>query len=144
MLKRTSVFFLLAFSIAACCSTKNTTKEKNSDNQSYKSIAKEKYNENYIVKSNIDSTYFVVASTSKKTSQNINSPLKFFVYNNKTGQVIFEDNLINGKLEWINRNQIKITTEPEVISGIEEKNKSMTGYIYDVTKKRKLSKLDEF
>ena len=141
MLMRIGVSLLFLFLIAACCNTKNVSEKFNTQHPTYKEIAKSKY-ENYKVKFNTDSTYAVVYSFSKKVTNQLNPALRFFIYNNKDEKVIFEDNLTNGNVEWINNHQLKVTTEPEIISGIDEKNKEMFGYIYDTTTKRKLSKLD--
>ncbi len=61
----------------------------------------------------------------------------------KNEKVIFEDNLTNGKIKWINNRQIQVSTMPEIVSGKEENNKKMYGYIYDVINKRKLPQLDK-
>ena len=47
------------------------------------------------------------------------------------------------KLEWLKCHQIQVSTNPEIISGKEEENKKMYGYIYDVITQRKLSELNK-
>ena len=142
MLKRISVSFLSIFLIASCCSSNVTSKNLSSNRLTYKKIAEEKYSKNYNTIFNSDSTYLFVYSSPKNADKILPPPLKFFVYDNNKAKIIFEDNLVNGKIKWINNHQIQVSTDPEIISGKEEKNIKMYGYIYDVLTKRKLSELD--
>jgi len=137
MLKRISVSFLLIFSIGACCGSKNISDKLSSNNPSYIEIAKDKYHEDYKVLFNTDSTYLVVFSFVKNDAEQLYSALRFFVYDDKNEKIIFEDNLPNGKVEWINYNQIQVSTIPGIVRGDDNKNNPSV-YIYDIKQKRKI------
>jgi hypothetical protein len=136
-----SVF--LFFMIGACCSSNEAAGEFGSMQPAYKKIAAEKYNKNYERVFNSDSTYLIVYFSSKSVTKEIPFPLRFFVYDNKKDKVIFEDNLTNGNVKWLNDHQVQVSTIPEIISGKEEENRKIFGYIYDVITKRKLTKLNK-
>jgi hypothetical protein len=140
---RISISLISIFLIAACCSSNITTAKLSSDHTAYKKIADEKYSKNYNATFNSDSTYLFVYTSPKNLDKVLPSPLKFFVYDNNNEKVIFEDNLANGKIRWLNIHQIQVSINPEIISGKEEENNKMYGYIYDVLTQRKLSELDK-
>ncbi len=140
---RISVSLISIFLIAACCSSNKTTAKLSSDYTTYKKIADEKYSKNYNTIFNSDSTYLFVYTSTKNLDKVLPTSLKFFVYDNNNEKIIFEDNLANGKIRWLNVHQIQVSINPEIISGKEEENKKMYGYIYDVLTQRKLSELDK-
>jgi len=143
MIKRIGVSFLPILFVAACCSANDTSKKIINNLPAYNKIAEEKYNKEFNTVFNSDSTYLFVYATPKKSNKLFPLPLKFFVYDNKNGKIIFEDNLTNGKIKWINNRQIQVSTNPEIVSGKEEENQKMYGYIFDVITKRKLSQIDK-
>lgn len=142
MIKSINILFLPILLIAACCSSSETSKKLIINTPAYEKIAEGKYNNHYRTSFNSDSTYLFVCASPNKSNNMPPAPLKFFVYDYKNEKVIFEDNLTNGKVKWINNQQIQVSTSPEIISGKEEENKKMYGYIYDVTKQKKLPRLD--
>jgi hypothetical protein len=130
-------FFLL---INGCCGSEETSGEVYQNQPSYKKIAEEKFNKDYRVTFNSDSTYLIVHYLPPNVTKESDSPLKFFVYDSKNKKVMFQDNLANGKVEWLNKHQLRVTTVPEIVKGKDEENKEMFGYIYDVISMSKLSK----
>jgi len=143
MIKKISISFIPILLIAACCSSSETSQKLMNNIPAYKEIAEGKYNNQYNTVFNTDSTYLFVCASQKNVDKVLPPPLRFFVYDNKNEKVIFEDNLTNGKIKWINNRQIQVSTMPEIVSGKEENNKKMFGYIYDVINKRKLPQLDK-
>ena len=133
-------FFLL---INGCCGSEETSGEVYQNRPTYKKIAEEKFNKDYRATFNNDSTYIIVQQLPQNVTKGIQTPLKFFIYDNEHKKIIFQDNLANGNIEWINRSQIKVSTLPEIVSGKDEDNKRMFGYIYDVISKAKLSGQDK-
>ena len=137
-------FMVLSFLfVNACSSAEKETGELHTDQPSYKKIAEEKFNKDYKVESNKDSTYFIIYYSPKSKIKELNPPLKFFVYSINSRQIIFQDNLSNGKVQWKNNDELTVSTIPEIVKGGDEKNKQIFGYTYDVIKKRKLSSLEE-
>ncbi len=142
ILRNIFLFISLFLFLNACSSSKEGREEHQPELPIYKKIAEEKFNKDYKVESNSDSTYLIIYYSTKNKITELATPLKFFVYNTKSKKVIFQDNLANGHVEWINNYQLKVSTIPEIIKGNKEENKQMFGYIYDVVTKRKLTTLD--
>jgi hypothetical protein len=137
------VLILTFLLISSCCSTNETSKQNELSQSSYKKLAEDRFNKNYKVMFNQDSTYLIVQSTRRDTAKNFPSQLNFFVYNSTERKIIYEDNLSNGNVKWINKNQLKVTTNPEVIKGKYSNNEDVFGYIYDVSLKKKVVKKEE-
>ena len=128
--------------LISSCSSKETSGEMQDNTPPYKKIAEEKFDKDYRVIFNNDSTYLIVYYLPKNVNKTLIPPLKFFVYDTNNKKVIFQDNLTNGKVEWINDHQFQVSTIPEIVTGNDEDNKKLFGYIYDVHTKRKLSNED--
>ena len=135
ILQKIVIFILAVFSFNDCCSSDTISSQKNNA-PVYKSIAESEFGSNYKVIFNTDSTYLIVTSSSNKTTSGLDSPLKFFVFNLSENKIVFRENLPNGSVKWINDRQVKVSTEPGIVSGKEEKNS--TGYTYDVILKKKI------
>jgi hypothetical protein len=128
--------------ISACCSSKVTNSKLKPDTFSYKRIAEEKFNNNYKVSFNQDSTSIIVYYYPKNVTKQLFPPLKFFVYSSRNNEIIFQDNLPNGTVKWINDHQLQVSTIPEIVKGGDKVNEENFGYVYDVFKKRKVSDQD--
>ncbi len=139
MLFLVSLFLLMN----SCSSSKEESGEIQSYQPLYKKIAEEKFNNDYKIAFNKDSTYIIIYYYTQGNSKQQNSPLRFFVYNSGTNETIFQDNLANGDVKWINNYQFKVSTIPGIVKGNEDGNKEIFGYVYDVISKRKLSNLDK-
>lgn len=137
MLQKFAAFILITILINACCGSKESAKIQISGD--YKKIAESKLGDNYKIIFNSDSTYLTAYQLNKNSNENILPALKFFVYDLSEEKILFEDNLPNGKVEWINDHQVKVSTTPGIVSGKEEKNKSLFGYTYDVNLKKKIN-----
>jgi len=137
MLQKFAAFILITILINACCGSKESAKIQISGD--YKKIAGSKLGDNYKIIFNSDSTYLTAYQLNKNSNENIPPALKFFVYDLSAEKILFEDNLPNGKVEWINDHQVKVSTTPGIVSGKEEKNKSLFGYTYDVNLKKKIN-----
>jgi len=135
ILQKIVIFILAIFSFNNCCSSDTISSRKNNA-PVYKNIAESEFGSNYKAIFNSDSTYLIVTSPSNKTTTGLSSPLKFFVFNLSENKIVFRENLPNGSVKWINDSQIKVLTEPEIVSGKEDKNS--TGYTYDIILKRKI------
>jgi hypothetical protein len=140
MLLKFTAFILITILINACC-TSTKTSQMNNNSPGYKNIAGSKLGKDYRVIFSPDSSYIAACNSGKMSGNNISSPLKFFIYDLKNEKTLFEENLPNGKVEWINKHQLKVSTEPGIVSGKEDKNNKMFGYIYDVKQKRKINPL---
>lgn len=125
----------------SCSSSKEETIKFKSDQPTYKKIAEENFGNDYRTEFNKDSTYIIVFYYPKNKLMTLNPPLKFFVYDTSKKNVIFQDNLANGKIRWKNNHQFVVSTIPEIIKSDDAENIQMFGYTYDVITRRKLSDL---
>jgi hypothetical protein len=137
MIQKFTAFLLITFLINACCGSKASSELKETPN-SYRKIAESKLGDNYRISFNSDSTYLIAYHSEKSTPQNVNPPLKFFIYSLNDNKIVFEENLPNGKIEWINDRQVKVSIIPGIVSEVKGKNKRAFGYIYDIKLKKKI------
>ncbi len=100
----------------------------------YKTIAQEKYNSNYKLLFNDDSSYVICQEIFKSSPAMPQHRIAFFVYDINKAQLIFEDQFPDGKIGWINRHQIKIVRLSGNITG-EIKEKQSQTLIYGVHNK---------
>lgn len=140
MLHKLSVSILqltIGFTLACCALAK---KEANSGGsaENYKKLAVDKYKDNITYQINLTHLYVLCHKQSRPTSRNPYPPVQFFVYGLKNEKVLFEDSLANGSVKWLNDYQIQVSTIPGIITGDEEANKKLRGYIYDIKLQRKL------
>ena len=138
ILRNIFLFISLFLLLNACGSSKEGDQELHPNLPPYKKIAEERFNKDYKVESNSDSTYLIVYYSPKDKIMNPGIPLKFFVYNTSSKEVIFQDNLANGEIKWKNTYQFVVKTTPEIVKGNDEDTQN-SGYTYDVNTKRKLS-----
>ena len=136
---RTVLVPVSLFILINACSSKEASGELLQNKPTYKKIAEEKFNKDYMVIFNNDSTYLIVYFFPKNVTKRLNPPLIFFVYDTNNKKVIFQDNLTNGEVKWKNNRQIEVSTIPEIVTGDDEKNKELFGYVYDVNTQRKLT-----
>jgi hypothetical protein len=126
---RYNIFSLLisVVLLIGCAGSENTMDIKN---DVLKKISLEKYGPESQISYNSDRSYSLVVKQGKSTPKDPNPFLRFFVYGMKNGEIIFEENLPAGKVNWKNNYQIEVSLTPEVISAKE--NNKLYGYIYDV------------
>ncbi len=104
---------------------------------SIKSIAKTKYNGPIHYLENKDSSYTICYSQKKKTVLVPNPPLSFFVYDNQTGEIVFDENYANGSIKWTERYIFEVKIIPGTIS-LDPKD-NIKKYVYDVQLKTKIN-----
>ncbi len=140
MLHKLSVAILqitIGLTLAYCALAK---KESNSGEsvENYKKLAVDKYKDNITYQINLTHLYVLCHKQSRSTSRNPFPQVQFFVYDLKNEKVLFEDSLVNGSVKWLNDYQIQVSTIPGIVTGEEEADKKLMGYIYDVKLQRKL------
>ena len=99
-------------------------------------IALEKYQDHFNFLQNKDTLYVICFRQDSETALNPTPPLRFFVFDVKNKKIIFEDNLPNGSVKWIDKYKIGVKTIP----GIIRKDEILPEYtyVYDVLLKKKL------
>lgn len=69
-------------------------------------LAKEKYGDKYKILPNEDGSFSIVRQKTKKF-EDLGFDVNFFVINHKNGEVVIEDNLRLGFVDWVTVTQIK-------------------------------------
>lgn len=127
-------YFLLMITFLVFFCQPNNNKDEQSLN-TIESIASEKYQEHYEFEPNKNGRYTLCIRQEPETAEILFPNLRFFVFNNETNEIIFEDNLPNGSVKWITSDQIKVTIIPGIVQA---GNEHKSGYIYDVKSGKKL------
>lgn len=106
--------------------------------KSYEILAQLKYNNQVKYIFNRDTTHVLCISTQmpKANIPKTLVPLRFFVYDLNSHEVIFEDALENGRVDWESNNQIKVSIIPETVKSNQP---TATGYTYHVLSRKKQS-----
>ncbi|MCB9058934.1 MAG: hypothetical protein H6627_10235 [Calditrichae bacterium] len=97
-------------------------------------IAFEKYTDKYILNKNTNGSHTLCIKHEPDTKTQPFTPLSFFIFDNTENKVVFEDNLPNGDVEWLNDFQIKVTTFPGIVQPGKENPRS---YIFDINSGKK-------
>ena len=132
---------LFLFSLPYCtCSESQTLKNDEMKNlKKYEILAKEKFKKNYLVDLNSSQSFAICSNNTKS-----NSFSSFFIYDILADKMLFEDSNNFSSVKWINEHQIKVSVIPGIVKGKENEEENNIGYMYDVKKKQKISKINEF
>lgn len=119
--------------IVGCKVTKDSTSIKE-QTQTLEELVAAKYPEQSTVLLNESQTYALVQSISKKGKVIGQSSIHFFVYDKTSKEIILEDFINKGTIEWVNDNLLKINEIPGVY-----KEDASLGYTFDVISKTRKS-----
>ncbi|MFQ5652229.1 MAG: hypothetical protein ACE5IY_20050 [bacterium] len=129
-----SVFLLLTVTCASSQKDRQNAREPGN----YKKLALEKFGEDVQTYFNQSKTFVLCIKKDKTSSQNPFPPLRYFIFDLHRQEILHEESLPNGGVDWLNDYQIKITLIPGFITADERINKNLMGYIYDVKKRKKI------
>ncbi|MCF8240536.1 MAG: hypothetical protein K9J16_04055 [Melioribacteraceae bacterium] len=136
MIKIISYFTLFSVSLIIL----NCTNSERVDSNKFRILeetAVEKISGNYILLFNSDSSFAVCHNEQIPTPEIVHPVLNFFVFDISAGEIIFNESLQNGTIEWINDTQVKVSYTPTVIRGDQEDESYY--FIYDIQKREKLN-----
>ena len=128
-----SLFFLITIFIITNCSSYQTSNQNKF--AELESTAQSLYGPKYYFLFNSDSTFVICTNKEQTKSQ---SSFRFFVYDNHKKQTVFNDNVSQGNVSWLNNNQIKVSWTPGTVKG-EEGKESPNKYIFDVKSGKKVN-----
>jgi len=126
------ILLIFLLSVVISCQPSGKSEVQNT---SIESFAKKRYTDNIHYLNNKNSTYTLCYSQKVKTALTPYPPLQFFVFDNQTQELIFEDNIARGSIKWIGKYKFEVTLIPGIVSIDQENNP--TKYIYDVQLKKK-------
>jgi|GEM_PF-6305346 len=132
-----SVIFLLSMLFFSCSNSKSVPDENalSSDSENtLNAIALDRIGPNYITEFNSDSTFALVKNPQK------NRPFVsgvFFVFDVMEKEVILEDVLVQGRINWRKPFELEVVRIPGVIRG-DEGDQKPKGYLFDAKKRRRI------
>ena len=132
------IVIFLSTILFSSCSNYNNGYKKDTPKASYIKTAQEKYSYNINYLFSPDSSHVICYKTEKQSKSNYIPQSKFFIYDLNKDKIIFEDNSRSDKIEWINKNKIRVLKRPGIITVDPVKNKKMLGYIYDLNQNKKI------
>jgi hypothetical protein len=138
-MKLRNLFIILIFSLSfAACKSSKTTTDTDVKEMTYQELAKEKFGDvaqmDFLLNK---SKNFVVCTAAKDTYiKNPYNGLKFFIYAIETKEIIFEDKLAGGTVEWVSGTEVKVKWTPTKEKDALQPEK--TSYLYDVKNKKKI------
>lgn len=98
--------------------------------QTLEELVKSKYKDQGSILYNKSKTYALVQSVSKKSDAPGQSSIHFFIYDVSASEIILEDFVNQGSVQWTNDTLVKITKVPGVY-----KEGASKGYVFDVMNK---------
>lgn len=120
------------------CSGTKTDSQPVSEKEKYRRVAKTKFGDRVEYLFNQSKNFVICFKKEKPTPQIPQNRLSFFVYNLETDEIIFEDTLTDGEVSWKSNTQFRVRTTPGMLTVDPEYNQKLTGYVFDVTLKRKI------
>lgn len=108
------------------------------DTASLKQLANEKYNSPVKFIPNGNGKYTICMTVMKQKVPSPNRSVRFFVYDNIRKQVIFEDFVHNGSVDWEDGETVKVTRTPGIVKKDEAPRDN--AYFYNVKTNKKVKK----
>ena len=83
---------------------------------SYKTIAEEKFKSGYNFIFNSDSSFVICEKQINPDPLHPQKSMNFFIYNNHTDNIIYEESVPDGSIAWMNDHLVKIVNKSGVVS----------------------------
>lgn len=126
LLKVITIVCLSVFISLTGCKPSKTQTNGEITPKSLPELAQEKYGTAATLNFNKSKSHALVSKVQKDKNAAFSS-VHFFVYEESTGDIILEEFINQGKAEWLDNNQIKVT----VIAGMSGGNDS-AGYLFNI------------
>jgi hypothetical protein len=98
----------------------------------YESLAMQKYGQGVEFVQNMSGTTMLCVKKSKPTQLTPQHQIAFFVYDMKARNVLFEDSIPNGSVNWNDDFSIVVSIVPGTVRDDDKTPAPRPGYIYDV------------
>lgn len=125
-MKKHLTLLLALFALLACKLNKVL-----SDSE-IKNIVHEEFEGNIIVKRNKSQTYALVYNKQKKTLQMPVNGLIYGIVNLKTGELVYQENLNDGSVEWLNDEFISVRVKSGMVMTDRDQNNKKLNYLINV------------
>lgn len=128
--KFVSILLLLSIVFVQCKGTKDYS-------ESTQKMALEKLGEDYKCIPNEDNNYTLCVS-SKKDESNSGMGASFFVVENNSGKIIFEESIDKGTVSWYNSSKLSLFYTPGIMRN--DQTRDDFTFVYDLETKEKVPK----
>ena len=128
--------------LTSCASTEKTPenyeKEAEIETNKLESLALQKYKENFVFHKNSSNTFVLCIKQDKSPNSPVSKLTKYFLYDLDIDELIFEETIANGTVEWLNDHQIRVSLIPGIVRGDEKREAESNSYIFDLKLKKKI------
>jgi hypothetical protein len=134
-------YFVLCLLLAIGCANCDQSKLENrmeSPNKSIKEIALEKFGKEHKIIKNNSKTYAICLQTIRKAKPPIMNNPRFFVYDFEKSEIIFEDKIVNGNVNWESDSLVSVSRIPGMLKKDSENKTGHKVYSFDVKTKKKI------
>jgi hypothetical protein len=120
--------------ITSCSSTKNEKLPPNTE--TIKTVTSHKLGSGVGYLFNNSKTYVICLKKSKPTPNFPQSQIHFLVYDISEEEIIYENKIEGGEIQWVDDERVEIKMTPGIVSGDEDPNDFIQ--IYDVKLKKRI------
>lgn len=91
---------------------------------------------------NNDSSYILIVNQKKATNLIPSPELSYFIYDISKDEIVYEEEMIKGKIKWFDNENLRISLSPGIIKDNEKENVELFGYTINIKTKIKNSNQD--
>lgn len=120
--------YLLIMMVFFSCNQGNQQVTQSSSMPTLEEIAKEKFQSDFQIYMNSSGSHALVTKPVRANPNQLKPTIYFFVFNNSTGQVIYENEIPKASVSWLNDTEVLMQTEP----GVYQPNMDASRIIYNI------------
>jgi hypothetical protein len=124
-----TIILFFAIFLTTCIQKKKITEGSNLSRQ-FEQIAFEKYGREKQIEWSHNKTYILCIKKNSGTDLNPYSVIEFFVFNNLTKTIDYEDNIAGATLKWISDYELQFIVQRGIIENVTDSGK--VSYIYNL------------
>lgn len=130
-----SIAAILSVILLVSCSSREVNKHE-PQVQQYESLAMQKYGQGADLIRNTSGTAVLCVKSAKPTQLQPQRQIAFFVYDISTRTVLFEDNVPNGSVSWMDDVSVVVTVIPGTVKDDDKTPSARQGYIFDLRSRK--------
>ena len=124
--------YLLITMVLFSCNQGNQQVTQSSSVPTLEEIAQEKFQSDFQIHMNSSGSHALVTKPVRANPNQLKPTIYFFVFNNSTGQVIYENEIPKASVSWLNDTEVLMQTEP----GVYQPNMDASRIIYNIIEKK--------
>lgn len=134
-MKKYSFVLILPLLLNSCVSVEQTEEKKEKTNSKIETIAHSKFDENYAIKLNESGSHSIVFTKVKKL-KDLFATVQFFIFEEESQSIIFEDELNAGNVYWTSNEEVQAISRNSTDKTNENQSTTVV-YLYNVKSKVK-------